>query len=147
MTILPKRSGGHEHPDFPFLGYYKHKRLISPTENHLWVYDGMNPEYLVDILAPQYTFGHILSRNLMLCWILPLALGTVLSTIIYGNFKRPYYSKVVKNNKNEVRKYLLRVKDQSIFKDFKNPLKHMHTYTDEGWVQTIPATASKKYNL
>lgn len=147
MTKLPMRSGGHAHPDFPFLGYYKHKRIISQTENNLWVYDGMNPEYLVDILAPQYTFGHILYKNFLLAFLIPCAVTWILAHLLYRNMKRPYYSKVIKNENNEVRKYLKRIMNENTFKNVKNPFGHIHSYENEGWVATPPTHILSIYNL
>lgn len=147
MKQLLRRGGGHEHPDFPFVGYYKYKRMISQTENMLWVYDGVNPEYLVDIMAPQYNLGHLLSRNFFFAWFLPAVVGTILSYIVYNSFKRPFFSKEVRGNKSEVRNFLLRVKNEGIYTKLKNPHGHQHTYEDEGWVQKFPIQVSGRYNV
>jgi hypothetical protein len=129
------------------MGYYKHKRIISQTENNLWVYDGMNPEYLVDIMSPQYTPGYLLFVNFVFAWFLPCLIGGIVAHIAYNNLRRPYFSKVVKNENNEVRKFLLKVRNENTFKNFKNPLGHMHTYENEGWVGAPPTYIHSQYNL
>ena len=145
MKSLPTRSGGH--PDFPFLGYYKNKRIISPYDNNLWVYDGMNPEYLVDFQCPQFTFGHIVSRNLFFAFAIPLAICFILGTIVHRNFKRPFIPSVQDSDKDPIRKFMKKIKNENVFASYKHPVGHFHTYTDEGWDQSYSDYLTNKYKL
>ncbi|OMJ73401.1 hypothetical protein SteCoe_27909 [Stentor coeruleus] len=147
IKALPTRGGGHGHPDFPFLGYYKHKRIITPLQSNLWVYDGMNPEFLVDIMVPQYTFGHILSRNLLFAWIIPLSIGYLIALVFYSNFKRPFIPSTVTDDNDPVRKFLKKIKHDAIIQNFKHPIGHQHTYLDEGWTPNASTYVTSRYNL
>ena len=144
---IAKRGGGHDHPDFPFLGYYKYKRPISIYDSNLWVYDGMNPEYLVDIQSPQYTYGHILSRNLIFGWILPFLFSWITGTIIYNNFKRPFIPTHITDDKDPVRRFLKRLKHEGVIQKLKHPLGHAHTYADEGWHSENKDFITNRYKL
>jgi hypothetical protein len=147
LKSLPLRSGGHAHPDFPFLGYYQHKRPFSPYDSNLWVYDGMNPEYIVDFQAPQFTFGHIVSRNFLLAYVLPLVFCFVAGTIVHSQFKRPFIQTVANSDKDPVRNFFRKVKNDNVIGNFKHPLGHMHTYADEGWEQNFSEFYTNKFKL
>lgn len=147
MKVVPMRSGGHEHPDFPFVGFYKHKRIISPFESNLWVYDGLNPEYLVDIMAPQYSYGFILTRNLFYAWLFPVLLGWVLALICYSSFKRPFVPSYITSDEDPVRRFFKKLKHENYVKKFKHPLGHSNTYQDEGWDSSATSFILNRYKL
>ncbi len=147
MKALPKRSGGHAHPDFPFVGYYKHKRIISPYQTNLWVYDGMNPEFLVDIMVPQYSLGHLASRNLLMAWLFPIVLSWIMGTVIHKYFARPFMPSTVKDNNDPVRRFLKKMKHENVIRNFKHPLGHFHTYEADGWTPQYSTYISNRYTL
>ena len=132
LKAMPRRGGGHDHPDFPFLGYYQNKRIISPLEAHMWVYDGMNPEYLVDIQYPEYQLGFLVSRNFLLAWLAPFLAAWTLAVIVYSYHKRPYIPTYIRDDNDPIRKFLKRMKHEQVILNFKNPLGHSHTYINEG---------------
>ena len=147
VKVLPKRGGGHDHPDWPFQGFYKHKRIISQLDSNLWVYDGLNPEYLVDIQAPQYTLGHIVSRNLLLAWIIPMIIGWLCATYFYSFLKRPFMVSYITDDNDPVRSFLKKMKHENIIGNFKHPLGHSHSYIDEGWDPNPKGFIINRYKL
>jgi hypothetical protein len=133
VLSLIKRGGGHDHPDFPAMANYRYKRHISPFENSIWVYDGANPEYLVDFMAPQYQLGTLVYRNLLFAGILPIIVAYILINIINNYFPRPLVPMYCNNDNDPLKKFLKKVKHESVIKNLKPPLGHNISYTAEGW--------------
>lgn len=138
--------GGHEHPDFPFIGFYEHKRYISLYDNNMWVYDGVQPEYLVDIQYPQIPGGTLFTHTFLLTVIFPWIIGMILQYITYKTFKIPYQERFNDREDDNVRIFLQRLRDEQPFA-IPHPLGHQHTYKDEGWSNACEHWLYKHYKL
>ncbi|CAG9333375.1 unnamed protein product [Blepharisma stoltei] len=135
LKALPKRSGGHAHPDFPFLGNYKHKRIISIYETNLWIYDGVQPEYLVDFWNPHITGPVLAFRCFMFTIAIPLAVMYLTVQVVYPFFTKPYRSFAWDNPNSNVKKFHNKIVNERVFQK-KNPLGLVNVpdYPTEGWV-------------
>jgi len=146
LKKIPKRGGGHDHPDFPFAGYYKHKRYISIFDTNMWVYDGMQPEYIVDQQLPYMTGTTMYTHNFILVQLAPILFGFFMGVVVYSNFKRPYRQTVIDKEDDNVRRVLKRFKEEKVFSR-PHPLGHMHDYKSEGWELKADNWVYKKYGL
>ena len=128
---LPTRGGGHDHPDFPFPGFYKYKRYITIYDTNMWVYDGLRPEYLVDFQMPYITGGTAFFRNFVFVLVLPVTFCILFGKFVASNLKSPFQYQYV-DAEIPLKKFMRRAKTERVFTP-SHPLGHAHSYRLDGW--------------
>lgn len=136
LVSLPRRAGGHAHPDFPFVGFYKHKRHISIYESPLWLTDGIQPEFIVDFEAPYATLGYALRINFLFAFAIPIIGSMILARIGRKFHKTPYIRRYAADGDQNIRKWFRRVREEKLANP-KHPLGHNFTYALEGFDSNI----------
>lgn len=127
------RSGAH--PDFPFVGFYTHKRAVNIYDANMWFYDGVAPEYIVDQMQPQLTGGTLWARNIVIAFGIPMFAAVFLSMSLGYIFTRPYQDLYITDTptiRSSMRAVLKEGIDKKVFAR-KHPLGHLHDYQSEGW--------------
>lgn len=147
LASVPLRSGAH--PDFKFAGTYEHKRIVSIYDGCMWFYDGVRPEFIVDIMQPQLTGGVLWTRNVVLAFGVPMTLAILLTTILGKFFTQPFQDLYAADNEeftNPLRALMKEGMDKKVYAR-KHPLGHMHDYQSEGWMATPQHWLYKQFKL
>ena len=121
LKPLPVRGG--DSPDFPYVGPYKPKRLYTLFDTNMWIYDGIQPEYLVDIAFPNISGSKVTAHCLMFSMILPFVTGALFEKFVRERYNRPFVDPVIDNPNSNLRKFLKDLKETRIGKH-PHPLGH-----------------------